>query len=458
MNKILVIDDERSIRSSMSDIIEDEGYAALVAEDAPAGIEIISKEKVDLVFLDVMLPKMNGIEALGEIKKRWPDVEVVVMSGHAETLVTAVKAVKLGAFDYMEKPLSIDKILTICRNAFAMIALRKENVELKSTASGTSEIIGESLQIEQVRSLIKQAAGSDARILITGENGSGKELVARAVHKLSKRAKMPFVEVNCAAIPDSLIESELFGHEKGAFTDAASSRRGRFELASGGTLFLDEIGDMSLNAQAKVLRAIQEQQIERVGGEKVIDVDLRVVAATNKNLEAAVKDGNFRQDLFFRLNVIPIHMPALRERPDDIEILLQYFLKENCSRVFTFENEALSFLKAYPWHGNVRELKNIAERIAILCDDESVNLNSLKLLFDTKDDAAGTLNAGQNQIFSDILELSYNQAKELFERCYLKYQFEKNGNALSRTAEAIGMYPGNLSTKLKKYGIDGNKL
>ncbi|GHU39248.1 sigma-54-dependent Fis family transcriptional regulator [Spirochaetia bacterium] len=451
MRKVLIIDDEQSIRAAMAPIMEDEGYKALVAPDAIAGIDIISKEHIDLIFLDVMLPKMGGIDALGKIKKGHPEIEVIVISGHAN-IDTAVKAVKLGAFDYLEKPLSIDKILTVCRNAFALIDLRNENKELKKTSGGKDEILGECKLIEQLRSLIKQAASSDARILITGENGSGKELVARAVHRLSKRAKAAFIEVNCAAIPDTLIESELFGHEKGAFTDAYSIRRGRFELASGGTLFMDEIGDMSLSAQAKVLRAIQEQTIERVGGEKSINIDVRIIAATNKNLEEACKNGQFRQDLYFRLNVIPVYVPALRERAGDIMVLLDYFLKEAGGYSYSFDKEAENFLKGYRWPGNVRELKNLAERITILCDEGKISIDKITELLNT---GSQTRDGTSQRILNDsILDETYTTAKEMFEKFYLEYQLEKNDGSIARTAEVIGMYPGNLHTKLKKFGVE----
>ncbi|MDR0684986.1 MAG: sigma-54 dependent transcriptional regulator [Spirochaetaceae bacterium] len=459
MHNILVIDDERTIRTTIAEIMEDEGYTAFTAEDAVSGMEMLSQKEISIVILDVLLPKMGGIEALEKIRSQWPEIEVIVISGHAN-INTAVTAVKLGAFDYLEKPLSIDKLSTVCRNAISLISLREENAELKRSAGSGIELIGISPQIEQVRGLIRQAAGSDARILITGENGSGKELVARAVHKLSSRANAAFVEVNCAAIPDNLIESELFGHEKGAFTDAVSRRRGRFELASGGTLFLDEIGDMSLNAQAKVLRAIQEQKIERVGGEKSINVDVRIVAATNKNLEEACGKGAFRQDLFFRLNVIPIHMSALRERPSDIEPLLHYFLCEAGAGAFTFDDDASTYLTEYPWPGNVRELKNLAERIAVLCDDDHIGRGDLENLFlphnggKPPDNALSGCASCQNVLGSDILEMSYSHAKELFEKCYLEYQLNKNDYIISRTAEAIGMYPGNLHAKMRKFGIE----
>jgi two-component system nitrogen regulation response regulator NtrX len=456
MHGILIIDDERAIRTTMAEIMEDEGYTVYTAEDAILGIELLSQKDVSIVILDVMLPKMGGIEALEKIRTQWPEIEVIVISGHAN-IDTAVKAVKSGAFDYLEKPLSIDKLLTVCRNALSLIALREENAELKMTANSGYEIIGNSPQIEKVRALIRQAAGSEARILITGENGSGKELVARAVHRLSSRANAAFVEVNCAAIPDSLIESELFGHEKGAFTDALSRRRGRFELASGGTLFLDEIGDMSLAAQSKMLRAIQEQKIERVGGEKSIRVDVRIVAATNKNLEEACANGSFRKDLFFRLNVIAIHVSALRERPDDIEPLLHHFLREAGARTVTLDDGARAYLAEYPWPGNVRELKNLAERIAVLCDDDHIGRDMLKDMFLPYNNGISQNNDTppcQIPLDNDIFDASYSKAKELFERSYLEYQLKKNNYVMSRTAEAIGMYPGNLHAKLRKFGLE----
>ncbi|MCL2602695.1 MAG: sigma-54 dependent transcriptional regulator, partial [Treponema sp.] len=310
---ILVIDDEPGIRQTLASILEDEKYGVLCAEDAVAGIALLENNRVDLVFLDVLLPKLGGLEALLQIRERWPALEIVMISGHGN-IDMAVRAVKGGAFDFLEKPLSLEKILTVCRNALAMGQLREENSSLKKTMLVRDEIIGTSDAMHVIRKAIKLSAASDARILITGENGTGKEVVARAIHRSSARSERPFVELNCAAIPETLIESELFGHEKGAFTDAVSSRKGRFEVADGGTLFLDEIGDMSLSAQAKVLRVIQEQKMERLGGEKTIKTDVRLIAATNMDLEKACSKGRFRQDLFFRLNVIPIHIPPLRER------------------------------------------------------------------------------------------------------------------------------------------------
>jgi len=449
MSNILIIDDEPGIRHTLASILEDEKYKVFTAEDAVSGIEVLNNELIDLVFLDVLLPKLGGIEALEKIKKEWQMIEVVMISGHAN-IDMAVRAVKLGAFDFLEKPLSLDKILTICRNALAIRKLRKENKKLKRISDiNSEEIIGTSDAIKNIREIINQAAESDARILITGENGTGKEIIARAIHFASNRAENPFVDVNCAAIPETLIESELFGHEKGAFTDAISRRKGRFELAHGGTLFLDEIGDMSLSAQAKVLRVIQEQKIERIGGEKTIETDVRIIAATNHDLEKACSEGRFRQDLFFRLNVIPIHVRPLRERLEDIPILLTHFLK-NLHREITLEASAMDVLAAHNWPGNIRELKNLSERIAVMHGGDVITDDDLQKLLDKK--VKNTQNTG-NTLSEDIFEKNFNDAKESFEKRYLEFQLLKNNGIISKTAEAIGIYPSNLHAKLRKYCI-----
>jgi two-component system nitrogen regulation response regulator NtrX len=459
MTTILIIDDEPGIRRTLASILEDERYRVFTAEDALLGLDILERESITLVFLDVLLPNMGGIEALEKIRRDWPGIEVVVISGHANVDM-AVRAVKLGAFDFLEKPLSLDKVLTVCRNAVSMQKLREENEGLKKKAfPARDEIIGASEPINRVRELIRQAAVSDARILITGENGTGKELVARAIHRLSTRGSRAFVEVNCAAIPDSLLESELFGHEKGAFTDAVSRRRGRFEIADRGTLFLDEIGDMSLPAQAKVLRVIQEQKIERVGGEKTLNIDVRIVAATNKNLETECREGRFREDLFFRLNVIPIKMPSLRERPADIPLLFTHFLGEMDVPAIEFDDEAGDFLASYPWPGNVRELKNLAERIVVMYNGDRIGIRDLEVLLQKKaenshkNSTSGIPGTVQNGKIPDIFNLNYNEAKELFEKQYLEFRLAQNDGIISRTAESIGIYPSNLHTKLRKYGL-----
>ncbi|MFP3042093.1 sigma-54 dependent transcriptional regulator [Treponema primitia] len=460
MTKILIIDDEPGIRKTLASILEDEHYHVFTAEDALRGLDILAEESINLIFLDVLLPKMGGLEALEKIRGNWPKLEVVIISGHANVDM-AVRAVKLGAFDFLEKPLSLDKVLTVCQNALTMQKLREENRDLKKGLLGNDEIIGTSTAIAQVRDLIKQAAASDARILITGENGSGKELVARAIHQLSTRNDKPFVEVNCAAIPESLIESELFGHEKGAFTDAVSNHKGRFELAHTGTLFLDEIGDMSLAAQSKVLRVIQEQKLERVGGEKTIETDVRILAATNKDLEKECARGRFRQDLFFRLNVIPIFMPPLRERTEDILLLLHHFLNKLGVEKLEIEETARDILIAYEWPGNVRELKNLAERIMVMYSGGKIKADVLRdLLRKTPKEPQGqrkTENSEegplQNQLSLDIFNLNYTEAKELFEKRYLEFQLAQNGGIISHTAEAIGIYPSNLHAKIRKYGL-----
>jgi two-component system nitrogen regulation response regulator NtrX len=458
---ILIIDDEPGIRQALASILEDEKYQVHTAEDAIAGMEILDKAKIGLVFLDVLLPKLGGLEALEQIRAGRNAPEVVMISGHAN-IDMAVRAVKGGAFDFLEKPLSLDKVLTVCRNALAIRKLREENRRLqKSAPLSHKELIGTNAAINGIRTLIKQAAASDARILITGENGTGKEVVAQAVHLRSSRADGPFVEVNCAAIPETLIESELFGHEKGAFTDAVSSRKGRFEIACGGTLFLDEIGDMSLPAQSKVLRVIQEQKMERLGGEKIIDTDVRIIAATNKDLEKACAEGIFRQDLYFRLNVIPIHIPPLRERLDDVPLLLCHFLKE-LDMDLTLKDDALEALAGHDWPGNVRELKNLAERIAVMHTGGSISAQALAGLLNTGGGKKSPVlpsvtneNAPLNNaaLPEKLLEQNFSDAKESFEKCYLEFQLLKNNGIISRTAEAIGIYPSNLHAKLKKYGI-----
>ncbi|HCM26916.1 MAG: Fis family transcriptional regulator [Treponema sp. GWB1_62_6] len=453
MNDVLIIDDEPGIRTALRSILEDERYRVLAVEDAIVGLAQLEQKSYDLVFLDIWLPRLGGMEALERIRKGWPDLEVVVISGHANVDM-AVRAVKLGAFDFLEKPLSLDKVLTVTRNALAMRKLRAENADLKQVGAD-EELIGESEAMRNVMALIDQAAASDARILITGENGTGKELVARAVHRKSGRAGRPFVEVNCAAIPDTLIESELFGHEKGAFTDASSTRRGRFETATGGTLFLDEIGDMTLQAQSKVLRAIQEQKIERIGGEKTIEVDVRIVAATNKDLRAECAAGRFREDLFFRLNVIPISLPALRERTEDIPLLMGRFLASFGATATRLDEGAIALLKAHAWPGNVRELKNLAERISVMCDQSVADAAAIGPLLQGAETSVRSPSRSLPRPAegAEYFSLAFNEARDLFEKNYLVHKLEENGYNVSRTAEAIGLYPSNLHAKIRKLGL-----
>jgi two-component system nitrogen regulation response regulator NtrX len=373
MGKILLIDDERSIRSTLKDILEYEKYEIAEAEDGQKGIELFEKESVDLVFCDIKMPKMDGLEVLMKIMEINDEVPVVMISGHGN-IETAVECIKKGAFDYIAKPIDLNRLLITARNALDKKVLVKETKQLKRKISKTKsgEIIGESEGILRIKELIARVAPTDARILITGGNGTGKELVARRIHELSKRADKPWVEVNCAAIPSELIESELFGHEKGSFTSAVKQRKGKFEQADGGTLFLDEIGDMSHAAQAKVLRALQENKISRVGGDGDIKVDVRILAATNKDLQAEIANGNFREDLYHRISVIPIHVPALNERREDIPLLAEHFLsmilEEQNMPVKSFTKEALKELQLLDWSGNIRELRNVVERLVILSD------------------------------------------------------------------------------------------
>ena len=375
MSKILIIDDERPIRSTLKEILEFEKFQVDDAEDGKVGFDLIKKNKYELILCDIKMPKMDGMEVLEKSISLGIDTPFIMISGHGN-VETAVEAIKKGAYDFIQKPLDLNRILVTLRNALDRETIVKENVTLKRKVSKgkITDIIGESAQILNIKNMINKVAPTDARVLITGGNGSGKELVARQLHEKSERNKLPFVEVNCAAIPTELIESELFGHEKGAFTSAHKQRHGKFEQADGGTLFLDEIGDMSLSAQAKVLRALQENKISRVGSDKEIKVNVRVLAATNKNLTEEIKNSNFREDLFHRLNVIPIHVPSLNERIDDIPILVDYFLNLICNEqgipVKSINKKAIDIFQKINWTGNIRELRNIIERLIILCDKE----------------------------------------------------------------------------------------
>lgn len=370
MTKILVIDDERSIRNSMKDILQYEGHEVVLAENGMEGLVSVKSEKPDIVFCDIKMPKMEGIEVLERIKEFSADTPVIMISGHG-TIDTAIEAIRKGAYDFIEKPLDLNRILITIKNATDKHLLIHETKTLKNKVSKKYDMIGNSEALNHIRAMIDKVAVSDARILVTGPNGSGKELVAHQLHELSHRKDNAFVEVNCAAIPSELIESELFGHEKGSFTSAIKQKKGKFELANGGTLFLDEIGDMSLNAQAKVLRALQEQKITRVGGDADINVDVRVIAATNKNLKEEIKKGNFREDLYHRLSVIIIDVPPLCQRLEDIDALANHFLTEVCTEMGiapkTLSPDAITALKECEWTGNIRELRNVVERLVILC-------------------------------------------------------------------------------------------
>src|SRR3989454_2813080 len=388
---ILIVDDEPGIQATLRGVLEDEGYRVTAVGSGADALRVVADESPDLTFLDIWMERMDGLETLAEIKRTRPAAIVVMISGHG-TIETAVKATKLGAYDFIEKPLSLEKTLLIVPRALEHARLARENAALRESLAGRTEIIGESEPIRRLRDQIVTAAPTAGRVLIRGVNGSGKELVARAVHALSARRQRPFIEVNCAAIPDELIESELFGHEKGAFTGAIARRRGKFELADGGTLFLDEIGDMSVRTQAKVLRALEEQTVERIGGHEPIRVDVRVLAASNQVLPDLIAQGRFRADLFHRLNVIPIEVPPLRRRREDVPLLVDHFAKtfsaEYGKRPKALTGEAMGYFMAYDWPGNVRELRNRVERVGIMTSDDLITPEHLPPPLPTREGVA----------------------------------------------------------------------
>lgn len=447
MGRVLVVDDEEGLRSLLSSILTGEGHTVITADDGLEGLRLFERERFDLAILDVWLPEKGGIDVLEEIKSDGNDVPVIMISGHG-TIDLAVKAVKLGAFDFLQKPLSMERVITVARNALEIRRLRTENLILKSRRQAEDPLVGSSAALQKVRELIGQSAASDSRVLITGENGTGKELVAREIHAQSSRSARPFVEVNCAAIPDNLIESELFGHERGSFTGAVSGRRGKFELADGGTLFLDEIADMSAGAQAKVLRAVQEMRFERVGGEASVNVDVRIIAATNWDISEAMSQGQFREDLFFRLNVIPISVPPLRERREDIPELVEHFLRKFSrppgAPPKEVSPEGMSALKAYDWPGNIRELKNFVERVTILSDAAVVSASLVESFL-------GDLPVPGHVEFAEYRGLGLTEARELFERRFIEEALSENDNDIRRAAEALGVHPNSLHGRLRKY-------
>ena len=454
MTRVLVVDDEDGIREVLQEILEDEGYEVFAAEDGLEALSTLKTEPIDLVILDVWLPQKGGIEVLQEMKEGYVDMPVIVISGHG-SIDVAVKAVKMGAFDFLEKPLSLEKVVTLVRNALELQKLRRENRELRNSLQPSQQMIGRSPELERIRSVIDQSAETDSTILITGENGTGKELVAREVHRKSRRASAAFVEVNCAAIPDTLIESELFGHEKGAFTSAVSRRRGKFELADHGTLFLDEVADLSLSAQAKMLRVVQEMRFERIGGEESINVDVRLIAATNKDILEEVEAGNFREDLYYRINVVTIPVPALRERAEDIPQLVEHFMEEQRGEddpPKRFSADAMKELSAYSWPGNIRELKNFVERITILTDEQEIGVEEVR-----RNLGQASRGRRRSSELGEYLEMGLNEAKDTFERRYIEEKLDEHGYNISRTAQALGIYPSNLHGKIRKFGIDVKK-
>jgi two-component system, NtrC family, nitrogen regulation response regulator NtrX len=454
--EILVVDDEKNIRSSLEGILKDEGYRVRGAASGEELLKQVAQMVPDLVVLDVWLPGMDGLQALEEVKRLHPDLLVIMISGHS-TVETAVKATKLGAYDFIEKPLSLEKTILTVRNALDRHRLQQENLALRQTLAERYEIVGESPAIQALRAQIQSAAPSHGRVLIRGESGTGKELIARAIHRQSLRAERPFVEVNCAAIPDELIESELFGHEKGSFTGATTKRRGKFELADGGTIFLDEVGDMSLKTQAKVLRVLQEQTFERVGGSETLTVDVRVIAASNKNLEDEIRKGAFREDLFYRLNVIPFEVPPLRERSEDIPLLATYFLgvfsREYGKRQKGLTPEAMDLLVHYAWPGNVRELRNVVERMVIMVPQETIARDdlaaSLRLRVHAEPDTAAA--SGEE------MDGTLREAREQFEKAFIQRRLREAHWNITRAAEHLGIERSNLHRKMKAYGIDAAK-
>lgn len=451
-SKILVTDDEKSIRNALREILEFEGYTVLEAENGESALKTIGGENIDLVMLDIKMKGMDGIEVLSEIKKMEKDLPVIMISGHG-TIKIAVEATRSGAYDFLEKPPDLNRLLISIRNALKNSELHRENRQIRQELHGVVEIIGESPAIQSVKKMIEKVAPSDSRVLITGENGTGKELVARSLHEKSKRAAKKFVDVNCAAIPSELLESELFGHEKGAFTDANQRRIGKFEQASEGTLFLDEIGDMSPEAQAKVLRALQENEIVRVGGSERISVNPRVVAATNKDLSAEIKAGNFREDLFHRLNVIPIHLPPLRERKEDIPLLINWFLQRMSEKeiIFSgkhFSDDAIEALKNLKWPGNIRELENAVERLLLLSSGSKITGKEVEQFVTGK-------RASKEQLIDIIDETeSFHIYKEEAEKLFIKKKLEKYDWNISATADAIDIQRSHMYNKLKKYDIE----
>ena len=444
----LIVDDEAGVRSALSGVLKDEGYHVDAVDSGEACLERVVRQFYDVIVLDIWLPGLDGLATLGKLRERNVDAQVVMISGHGN-IESAVRAIKMGAFDFVEKPLSLDKTVLVARNALRQRRLEAENRALRADVDRRLIMVGESPAMQHLREEIATAAPTNGRMLVYGENGTGKELVARSVHAMSLRSAGAFVEVNCAAIPEELIESELFGYAKGAFTGAVTDREGKFEAADSGTLFLDEVGDMSLKTQAKVLRVLQEQVVERVGGRGGVQVDVRVLAATNKDLRMAIDNGTFRDDLFFRLNVIPIFVPPLRERRRDITMLAKHFLAEFAHeyghRVKTLDDASLTVLESHVWPGNVRELRNVLERLAIMVPDQTIGPEDLTFLAGGGAQAAKSSHSGKAQ--------PLHEAREQFERDYIVRALTAHRGNISRTAEALGVERSNLYRKMRRFGI-----
>ncbi len=449
MKSVLIIDDEQNIRTMLKDILEDEGCTAYSANDWDEGYKILLLNKIDVILLDICLPKVGGMEVLDQVIEDFTGVEVIMISGHGN-IDLAVQAIKKGAFDFIEKPLSLERLLTVTANAIKLKKLKEENRQLKAfNIVQKVEIVGDSKAIREVIEKIDHASKSMARVLITGENGTGKELIAKSIHYNSDRRKESFIEVNCAAIPENLIESELFGHEKGAFTGAIATKKGKFELAHNGMIFLDEVADMTLNTQAKVLRVLQEMEFTRVGGVSTIKVDVRVISATNKNIIKEIEDGNFREDLYYRLNVIPIHAPALRERKEDIPVLIHYYLeklaKQSDIPIKVLSEDALKLLINYPWFGNIRELKNVVERFNIMIEAKNIKSHHVQTLVLSQDNRENI-----NKIY-DYSTLK--EAKDAFEKRFIQQKLEESEMNVSKTAKILEIERSHLHKKIKKYNL-----
>jgi len=449
--KILIVDDEAAIRESLDLVLRFEHHQVLLAEDGEKALEALAADPdIDLTFLDIKMPGRDGLEILSEITERRPDTLVVMISGHG-TIDTAVEATRRGAFDFIEKPLDRERVLLSVRNAAQLRKLASENTTLRGRlADATTRMVGSSPALDEMRALVEKVAPTNARVLIQGENGSGKELVARLLHDLSPRASGPFVDVNCAAIPRELLESELFGHEKGSFTGATEQRKGKFEQADGGTLFLDEIGDMSPDAQAKVLRVIEEQKVQRVGGTEPIAVDVRLIAATNKDLSREAEDGDFREDLYYRLAVVPVRVPPLRERTDDVPLLANHFLQRFASGLgrepVKLTDKAAEWLQRQPWPGNVRQLRNLMERSAILVESDHLDVKDLEHLTGPGASAGGAM---------DVFRTceTFEEFKETAEKLFLQQRLTENDWNVKRTAERLGMQRSNLYKKIERHGL-----
>jgi two-component system nitrogen regulation response regulator NtrX len=449
MPSILIVDDEPGVRSALGGVLRDEGYEVDAVDTGEACLERLGRQAYDVVVLDIWLPGMDGLGTLARMRERQVDSQVVIISGHGN-IESAVRAIKMGAFDFVEKPLSLEKTVLVVRNALRQRSLEAENRALRARVDAQHTMVGESYAMVKLREQVAMAAPTNGRVLIFGENGTGKELVARNIHQLSRRRTGPFVEVNCAAIPEDLIESELFGHVRGAFTGAVADRRGKFELAHGGTIFLDEIADMSLKTQAKVLRVLQEQVMEPVGGSTRIRVDARVLAATNKDLTAEIRVGRFREDLYFRLNVVPIFVPPLRDRQEDIPLLADHFMamlaREYGRRPKTFDADAIVALRQYAWPGNVRELRNVVERLMIMVPGDRISSRDLTFL-----DQAGV--AADTRAVDTAASLPLHEARDRFERDYILRALAAQQGNISRTAEALGIERSNLYRKMRGFGI-----